>query len=57
MRKGEEGSVRMDGAKEPTGTEVQFNYMACHPITCDPIPFVAITTFLSKTLFWDKKWY
>ena len=51
MRKEEEGSVGMDGAKEPTATNVQLNYMACHPITCDPIPWAAITTLLPRLCF------
>ena len=44
----------MDGAKEPTATEVQLNYMACHPITCDPIPWAAITTLLPRLCFGIK---
>ena len=41
----------MDGAIEPTTIEVQLNYMACHPITCDPIPWATITTLLPRLCF------
>ena len=50
-RKEEEGTIGMDDAKEPAATEVQPNYMACHLITCDPIPWAAITTLLPRLCF------
>ena len=49
--KEEKGTIGMDDAKEPAATEVQPNYMACHLIIGDPIPWVAITTLLPRLCF------
>ena len=49
--KEEKGTIGMDDAKEPAATEVQPNYMACHLIIGDPIPWAAITTLLPRLCF------
>ena len=46
MGKKEEGTVGMNGAIEPTATEVEANNMACCLVTHDPIPTTAVLIHL-----------
>ena len=46
MGKKEEGTTGMNGAIEPTATEVEANNMACCLVTHDPIPTTAVLIHL-----------
>ena len=52
MRKKEEGTVGMNGAIEPTATEVEANNMASGLVTHDPIPTTAVLIFLPRGCLW-----
>ena len=52
MGKREEGTVGMNGAIEPTATEVEANNMACGLVTHDPIPTTAVLIFLPRGCLW-----
>ena len=54
MGKREEGTVGMNGAPEPTATEVKANNMACGFVTHDAIPSTAVLILLPRGRLWIR---